>query len=90
MNWELSWQLIRYLLIAAGGYLTSKGLTDDATVQAMVGAVMILGPAIQGIIVKWGTKSVPAIVVEASRSPLTPEAPIPTVSPVTGAVTTNG
>src|SRR5450759_4753267 len=39
----------RSILIAAGAALTAKGYLDDATVNSMVGAAMVIAPAIWGI-----------------------------------------
>lgn len=78
MNQDMVWQLVRYSLLAAGGYLTGKGYTDDATAQAMIGALMVILPGAWGVYVKWSTKTVPASAVEG--------APVPTLSPTTGKV----
>lgn len=43
---------IRSILIAIGGVLTTKGYVDDATVQTVIGAVMVLAPAVWGIVDK--------------------------------------
>jgi hypothetical protein len=37
------WQgIVRHVLTAVGGYLTAAGYTDDAMVQAGIGAVLTL------------------------------------------------
>ncbi len=88
MNQDMVWQLVRYLLLAAGGYLTSKGLADEATVQALVTAIGTIAIGAWGVYVKWRTVTVPAAVVVASQeSPTVPT--IPTVSAGTGAVQVN-
>lgn len=87
MNQDMIWQLVRYLLLALGGYLASKGLIDQGSIEGIVAAVGTLVIAGWGVYVKWRTKSVPEAVVTASQSPLTPEPVIPTVSSATGEVT---
>lgn len=83
---DIAIQLLRYLLIAAGAYLTKQGLVDDETWTAIVGAMITILTGAWGIYVKYGTKSVPTLVVDNSHSPLTPEPPIPVTSTVTGNV----
>lgn len=40
---------IRSILIAIGSILGAKGYADDATVQAMIGAVMVILPVLWGV-----------------------------------------
>lgn len=85
MNQDIVWQLLRYLLIAGGGYLASRGLIDQGSVEGIVAAVGTLVIAGWGIYVKWSTKAVPIAVVVASE--VRPDVPtIPTVSSATGTV----
>lgn len=77
MNADIVWQLIRYGLQALGAFLIGKGLTDQSTVTAVLGALGTLFTTAWGVYVKWGTTSVPDST--AARSD------VPTVSPATGA-----
>lgn len=78
MNAEIVWQLLRYALLAAGGFLTSRGILADAALESVVGAIGLLFTTAWGVYIKWNTKSVPAAVADKPS--------VPTVSPVTGAV----
>jgi hypothetical protein len=39
MNAEQVWGIVRTILAAGGGYLAAKGIVDDATLQAVLGAL---------------------------------------------------
>jgi hypothetical protein len=43
---------LRSILIALGGLLTAKGYVDNATVQTIIGAVMVIAPAAWGVVDK--------------------------------------
>jgi len=43
---------IRSILIALGSLVTLKGWADDATIQAVIGAIMVILPAIWGVVNK--------------------------------------
>jgi len=43
MNEQQIAGLVRHILTAAGGYLVSKGVIDEATLTATVGAIITLG-----------------------------------------------
>ena len=45
-NQEQWMGVIRHILGAVGGYLTGAGYMDDAGVQAVIGAVMVVVPII--------------------------------------------
>lgn len=78
MNPDIIWQLVRYALMAAGGFIVSRGwLTNDSLAQ-VVGALGTIFTTIWGVYIKWGTTSVPD--KTAARTD------VPTVSPVTGSV----
>ena len=76
MNSDMIWQIVRYLLVAGGSWLTTKGYVDDASVQSTVGALGTLFGVAWGLYVKWNTRAVPA--VTAARSD------VPVVSAATG------
>ena len=44
--------LIRSVLISVGGILVTKGYIDATTLQSVVGALLIIGPAIWGVVQK--------------------------------------
>lgn len=79
MTSDSVWQVIRYLLIAAGGYFTNKGLVTADQWTAIVSAIGTLFVAGWGIYVKFGTKATTA---EVAAKPT-----VPTVSPATGTIT---
>lgn len=78
MNADTVWVLVRYALIALGGWLTNKGFVDADTWTTVVGALGTLFVATWGIFVRWNTNAVPSSVA-ASPS-------VPTVSAATGTV----
>lgn len=78
MTSDVVWQIIRYVLIAVGGYFTSKGITESAQVEALIGALGTIFTVLWGIYVKYGTKATTA---QAAARP-----DVPVVSPATGAV----
>jgi hypothetical protein len=79
MKWDSIWQILRYILIAGGGFLTGKGYITAEQVTTLVGAIGSVGAILWGLFVKSGTTAVPDAV--AARSD------VPTVSAATGAVT---
>ncbi|QDM32109.1 hypothetical protein FNL55_12755 [Tardiphaga sp. vice352] len=79
MKWDSIWQILRYILIAGGGFLTGKGYITAEQVTTIVGAIGSVGAILWGLFVKAGTTAVPDAV--AAR------ADVPTVSAATGAVT---
>jgi hypothetical protein len=79
MNSDTIWQIIRYVLIAAGGYFTNKGVITADQVTTIIGALGGLFGVAWGLFVKAGTKAVPE--ATAARSD------VPTVSAATGIVT---
>lgn len=78
MNADTIWQLVRYGLIALGTWFTSKGWIAGESWETIIAGIGTLFPVIWGLVVKSGTKAVPADV--AARKD------IPTVSAATGAV----
>jgi len=80
MKWDTVWQILRYLLIAGGGFLTGKGYLSADQVTAIIGAIGSIGAVLWGLFVKSGTTAVPD--ATAARSD------VPTVSGATGAVST--
>jgi hypothetical protein len=42
--------LLRYVLVTLGGVFVSKGWLSDSDLNALVGAVLIIGPTVYGII----------------------------------------
>jgi hypothetical protein len=79
MKWDTIWQILRYLLIAGGGFLTGKGYITAEQLTTIVGAIGSVGAILWGLFVKAGTTAVPD--ATAAR------ADVPTVSAATGAVT---
>jgi hypothetical protein len=78
MNQDTLWQIIRYVLIAAGSFASGKGWVTADDVTAIVGALGALFTVGWGMYVKYGTK---ATTVEAAAKPS-----VPTVSGATGVV----
>lgn len=78
MNSEFIWQILRYALIAGGGYLTKKGFVDNDTASTAIGALGTLFTVGWGIYVKHGTKAVPVAVADKPS--------VPTVSGATGQI----
>lgn len=78
MNSDTIWQIVRYILLAVGGYFVNKGvLTNDSLTQVVAG-LGTLFTAAWGIYVKFNTAAVPVSVAKAPD--------IPTVSAATGTV----
>jgi hypothetical protein len=78
MKWDSIWQIARYILIAAGGFLTGKGWISAENWETIVGAIGSVGTILWGLYVKAGTSAVPdSVAVRAD---------VPTVSAATGAV----
>lgn len=73
MNSDIIWQIIRYILIAAGSFATGKGWVDADSVTQIIGTLFTVA---WGLFVKTGTKAVP--LATAAR------ADVPTVSAATG------
>lgn len=79
MNSDIVWQLIRYVLLAVGGYFVHKGTISEGTLNSIIGWALEAFTIAWGLYVKYGTKAVPAST--AARSD------VPTVSAATGVVT---
>ena len=79
MTSDTIWQMIRYVLLAIGGYFTNKGVLTNDQLTAIVSALGTLFVAAWGIYVKYGTKATTA---DAATRP-----DVPTVSAATGAKT---
>jgi hypothetical protein len=77
MNADTVFQLIRYVLIAAGGYITGKGWANEVQWEALIGFVAIILPAAWGLYVKWRTSPVEDKIIVRQD--------LPTVSSATGA-----
>lgn len=80
MNSDTIWQIVRYILIAVGGYFVNKGVLTSDSLTSIVSGLGTLFVAIWGIYVKAGTAAVP---IDVASKPS-----IPTVSAATGAVKT--
>lgn len=78
MTSDSIWQIIRYILIAAGSFATGKGWVTADQVTQVIGALGALFAVGWGLFVKAGTATVPA--ATAARSD------VPTVSQATGTV----
>ena len=44
---------VRSILLGVGSVLAAKGVVDDATVQSMIGSVMVIVPIVWGILDKY-------------------------------------
>ncbi len=78
MTSDTIWQIVRYALLALGGFLTNRGIITSDELTAIIGALGTLFTAAWGIYVKYGTRATTADV--ASRND------VPTVSSATGIV----
>lgn len=76
MNADTAWQIIRYALIAGGGFFAGKGYISEEQVQALIGFAAIVVPAAWGLWVKWNTSPVLDKVIIANA--------VPTVNSATG------
>ncbi|BEV43901.1 hypothetical protein [Afipia carboxidovorans] len=55
MTADSIWQIVRYILIAAGSWATTKGWIDDATVTSLVAAIGTIFVAIWGLVARAKT-----------------------------------
>lgn len=78
MTSDSVWQVVRYLLIAAGSFATGKGWVTSDQVTGIVGAIGTLFTVAWGIYVKFGTRATTAAV--AARID------VPVISAATGAI----
>ncbi|HEY0236564.1 MAG TPA: hypothetical protein VGC86_16140 [Afipia sp.] len=78
MTSDTIWQIIRYALLALGGFIINKGLITSDQLTAIIGALGTLFTAAWGIYVKYGTRA--TTVDTALRND------VPTVSSATGVV----
>ncbi len=78
MTSDTIWQIIRYALLALGGFIINKGLITSDQLTAIIGALGTLFTAAWGIYVKYGTRA--TTVDTALRND------VPTVSSATGIV----
>ncbi len=52
MNADQVWGVIRTILAAIGGWVAAKGYVDDATIQAVLGAVGTIFIAVWSVVAK--------------------------------------
>lgn len=52
MNMDTIWGVVRHALTFAGGFVVAKGWLDDATMNAVVGAIITIGGAVWSVIDK--------------------------------------
>lgn len=78
MTSDTIWQIVRYALLALGGFVINRGLITSDELTAIIGALGTLFTAAWGIYVKYGTRA--TLVDVAARSD------VPTVSSATGIV----
>ena len=52
LNWEVLAGLLRHLLTFGGGFLVTKGIFDEATLQTVIGAIITLGGAVWSVVQK--------------------------------------
>jgi hypothetical protein len=76
MTSDSVWQVVRYLLIAAGSFATGKGWVTSDQVTSIIGALGTLFTVAWGLYVKFGTRATTA--VTAARID------VPVVSAATG------
>lgn len=57
MNLSAILTALRYILAAAGGFIVSKGWLDAETLEQVIGAILVLIPAVAGIITNIKNKS---------------------------------
>jgi hypothetical protein len=79
MNQDMIWQLIRYALLAIGGYFTNKGVISGDQLTSLIAALGTIFTAAWGVYVKFGTK--------ATTTATAARLDVPTVSAATGTVT---
>jgi hypothetical protein len=78
MTSDSVWQVVRYLLIAAGSFATGKGWVTSDQVTSIIGAIGTLFTVAWGLYVKFGTRATTA------DTAVRPD--VQTVSAATGAV----
>ncbi|WP_439924848.1 Pam3-gp28 family putative phage holin [Nitrobacter sp. JJSN] len=78
MTSDSVWQVVRYLLIAAGSFATGKGWVTSDQVTGIIGAIGTIFTVAWGIYVKFGTRA--TTVDTAARTD------VPVISAATGAV----
>lgn len=78
MTSDSVWQVVRYLLIAAGSFATGKGWVTSDQVTGIIGAFGTLFTVAWGIYVKFGTRATTA---DTAARP-----DVPTISAATGAL----
>jgi hypothetical protein len=78
MTSDSVWQVVRYLLIAAGSFASGKGWVSSDQVTSIIGALGTLFTVAWGLYVKFGTRATTA--ETAARTD------VPVVSAATGAL----
>jgi hypothetical protein len=84
MSQDTIWQIIRYVLIAAGSFFAGKGWVTEDQWLAIVSALGGVFAVLWGLYVKWNTLTVPADVPGNARTITGTK--VPTVSPLTGQI----
>ena len=59
MTAEQFWGILRTILAALGGWVAAKGWVDDATVQAVIGAIGTIFVAVWSFVAKKAPKPSP-------------------------------
>ncbi len=80
MTSDTIWQLIRYALLAIGGFFVNKGTISNDQLMTIIAGLGTIFTAAWGIYVKFGTKATTAA---AAAKPS-----VPTVSAATGKTST--
>lgn len=78
MTSDSVWQVVRYLLIAAGSFATGKGWVTSDQVTSIIGALGTLFTVAWGLYVKFGTRATPAETAARNN--------VPVVSAATGSL----
>jgi energy-converting hydrogenase Eha subunit C len=52
MHAEQLWGIVRTILAAIGGWIAAKGYVDDATIQAVIGAIGTIFVAVWSFVAK--------------------------------------
>lgn len=56
INWEMIAGLVRHLLTFGGGWLVTKGLVDEGTMNELVGGLMTVIGIVWSVAQKWKTE----------------------------------
>jgi hypothetical protein len=69
MNLDTVMQLLRYVLLAGGGFAVGRGWITNAQVELIGGFAAVVIPAAWGLYVKWNTSPVKDTVILSKNVP---------------------